>query len=569
MKKIILCLLALWGTFAGLAQYKPGYYDKMEGKQREALKVAAKECVSEHMRLGYTDLPVYWQYTDIYPDLVNGSRRWWDMYSNNIYLIRSNQTPNSSFSANRMQREHSIPKSWWKKDGDVEYTPAYTDLWNLYPSDGSANQAKSNYPFGITDAPSFNNGLSKVGPAKTGYGGGSGRVFEPGDEYKGDFARSIFYMAVVYDDLDWVYPYMFRKQSYPTLQPWAYEMLLQWSRLDPVDQKEIDRNNGVDSQQGNRNPFIDFPELAEYIWGTRTSEVFRISEQGGNITPPITGEPTIIRPFNGMALSFGETAVGSVNPRGLEIDASNLTSPLTLRITGTNRNQFSIEKTTISAAEINSTDVYTVQVFYQPTSLGTHEATLQLYDGGLALGKDVAVKLQGQALAVPTLTQLTATEATNISENEYTANWDPAPEVVDYYVLTRVRYTDEGPQASTLVAETNSLVIEDCDPNVKESYSVQSSRLGYLSASSNSITVDTNNSVIGVNIDLPLAIGTVPGGFIVLTDSPCKSLRVFDLTGTLVLSRENVPGGEFIALPAGVYIISGGDYSVPLKTLIR
>lgn len=185
MKKLFISLLFLAGILSVQAQYKAGYYDKMDGKKREELKTAAKECIAAHTRLGYSALPAYWEYTDIYPDLYNGSQRWWDMYSNNIYLIRGNQTPNSSFSANRMQREHSVPKSWWKKNGDVEYTPAYTDLWNLYPSDGPANQAKSNYPFGITDAPSYNNGLSKVGPAKTGYGGGAGKVFEPGDEYKG------------------------------------------------------------------------------------------------------------------------------------------------------------------------------------------------------------------------------------------------------------------------------------------------------------------------------------------------------------------------------------------------
>ncbi|HBC21708.1 MAG TPA: ribonuclease, partial [Porphyromonadaceae bacterium] len=161
-----------------------------------------------------------------------------DMYSDNIYLIRGGESALGSFSRNRMQREHSVPKSWWKKSGSVDYTPAYSDLWNLYPSDGPANQAKLNYAFGECSSATFDNGVSKIGPARTGMGGGSGNVFEPDDRYKGDFARAIFYMATVYDDLPWAINYMFQSNSYPTLRAWAVDMLLQWSRMDPVDEKE-------------------------------------------------------------------------------------------------------------------------------------------------------------------------------------------------------------------------------------------------------------------------------------------------------------------------------------------
>ncbi|HBY17487.1 MAG TPA: nuclease, partial [Porphyromonadaceae bacterium] len=227
------------------AEFKAGYYDKMNGKSGAALKAAAKECVRTHQTLVYSDLPTYWQYSDVYPELVDGCKRWWDMYSDAVYLIKRGQTGKSSFSANKMQREHSVPKSWWKQSGSVEYTPAYSDMWNLYPSDGAANQAKLNYPLGLTASTSFNNGVSKIGGAMTGYGGGSRYVFEPDDEYKGDFARAYMYVATVYDDINWVINYMYKKEAYPTLVPWAKEMLLQWCRQDPVDQKEIDRNNVV------------------------------------------------------------------------------------------------------------------------------------------------------------------------------------------------------------------------------------------------------------------------------------------------------------------------------------
>lgn len=129
MKKLLLLLIVtIWASTDSYGIYKQGYYDKLDGKKKETLKAAAKECVQAHTKLVYTDLPNYWQYSDVYPDLYDGCKRWWDMYSNNIYLIRSGQSARSSFSNNKMQREHSVPKSWWKKNGDVEYTPAYSDI---------------------------------------------------------------------------------------------------------------------------------------------------------------------------------------------------------------------------------------------------------------------------------------------------------------------------------------------------------------------------------------------------------------------------------------------------------
>ncbi len=551
------------------AVYKQGYYDKMDGKKKEALKAAAKECVEWHTRLVYTDLPNYWQYSDVYPDLYDGCKRWWDMYSDNIYLIRPGQNARSSFSANKMQREHSVPKSWWKKNGDVEYTPAYSDMWNLFPSDGPANQAKLNYPLGLCKSTTFNNGVSKVGPAQTGYGGGSGNVFEPADEYKGDFARSFFYMAMVYDDLPWVVNYMYRQNSWPTLQPWAYEMLLQWSRADKVSQKEIDRNDEVEKSQGNRNPFVDFPELAEYIWGTRTNEVFYIKDQGGSVTPPITGDPVINRPVNGSALDLGEAAVGHTVVMPLEIDGANLTSSLTVRIQGADRGMFYIPTNSIPASDINSSEIYLLQVEYRPAAVGRHTATLRLYDGGLPLDQDVAVTLQGEAFPVPTLTAPVATPASNVADDSYQANWEESPDVVDYYVVTRVRYTEDGPQASTLTSDFNYVLVEDRDPEVAESYTVQSSRLGILSEPSNSIQVSAGSNVVGIEADQPLTLGSVPGGFMIMLDTRHTGLKVYDVSGRVIIEKETVEGGETFLLPMGVYVIATDQCLRPQKIAVQ
>ncbi len=544
------------GALTASADYSAGYYDKMDGKQKAALKAAAKECVSRHTTLQYYSLPNYWIYTDVYPELYDGQRRWWEMYSDNIYLIRNGQSGTSSFSANKMQREHAVPKSWWKSNGSVEYTPAYSDMWNLYPSDGDANQAKLNYPLGQVreGRATYDNGVTRVGTPLSGQGGGCSQVFEPADEYKGDFARAFFYMATVYDDLPWCINYMFNASDpWPTLRTWAVDMLLQWARQDPVSQKEIDRNDGVERQQGNRNPFIDFPELAEYIWGTRTSETFLLSEQGGNVTPPITGDPEIIEPVRGEALDFGQAALANPVSASLRIRGNNLTAPLSVRVSGTDRAMFTPSVSSIPPSSINGVSEYLLDITYIPTSLGVHTATLALYDGGLPGGTSITVTLRGEGCPVPQLTQLTALPATDVTDTQYVANWGAAPEVVDYYVVNRVRHLTDGSEGEMIESDTNSLLITGRDPGVTETYSVNSVRLGFMSETSNTVTVLGDSGVTGVDTH-PMTIAPDRDGFTVLEAPDGALLSVWDMRGVCVL-QTRVASGEHYALPAGVYAL--------------
>jgi hypothetical protein len=139
-----------------------------------------------------------------------------------------------------------------------------TDLFHIYPTDGFVNGKRSNYPYGEISMASWTstNG-SKLGNSSfTGY---TGIVFEPIDEYKGDFARTYFYMMTRYMNLvsSWSSPML----SGNDLSAWARELLLEWDVSDPVSQKETDRNNAVYQVQNNRNPFIDHPEYTSQIWG--------------------------------------------------------------------------------------------------------------------------------------------------------------------------------------------------------------------------------------------------------------------------------------------------------------
>lgn len=366
------------------------------------------------------------------------------------------------------------------------------------------------------------------------------RVFEPADEYKGDFARAIFYMATVYDDLTWVYDYMFVSNTYPSLVPWAVNMLLQWSRQDPVSQKEIDRNNAVEQYQGNRNPFIDFPQLAEYIWGTRMAETFRISDQENlDPTPPITGDPELTQPVTGEALDFGQAAVSHAKNKVLQIVGRNMTESLSVRISGAGKDYFIPEVTSIPAATINANNGYLLNITYLPQAVGTHEAKLMLYDGGLS--GSVAVTLSGEALEVPTLTALHALDATDVTDTGYTANWEAANGIADYYVVTRVRYQQGNQEVDTYETGETHYTFTNREADVPESYTVTYVRLGIESPASNSVYV----AATGINDVLdeaPLMVYGVNGGITVTrADGEGGALRVYNPAGTLLLEDIQPP----------------------------
>ncbi len=264
---LFFCLI-LWAAVLN-AQIPAGYYDNANGLSGAALKTALHNIIDDHTVKSYDYLWTAFQTTD---DKSNG--KVWDMYSDvpggnppYEFTFGSNQCGNYSNEGDCYNREHSFPKSWF--GGEV--SPMYTDLFHLVPTDGYVNSKRSNYPFGEVDVtdPELWTSLngSKVGECD--YPGYTGTVFEPIDEYKGDFARTYFYMATRYEDkiTAWSSP-MLDGTSYPAYEEWAVNMLSEWHENDPVSQKEIDRNNDIyTNYQHNRNPFIDHPEYVGYIWG--------------------------------------------------------------------------------------------------------------------------------------------------------------------------------------------------------------------------------------------------------------------------------------------------------------
>jgi endonuclease I len=268
MKKIVTFFLLTLSILV-TAQVPSGYYTSAVGKSEAALKTQLFSIVGPHTERTYADLWTDFQTTDKKAD-----GKVWDMYSNCTFTFVTNQDGGSGGTSECQfyNREHSMPNSWFSKA-----YPMYSDLFHMYPTDKYVNNQRGNNPFGETTTPSatFLNG-SKLGTST--FAGYSGTVYEPIDEYKGDFARTYFYMVTAYDDKvsGWVSDQLAGNQ-YPALSTWSVSLFLKWNSQDPVSTKETNRNEAVSGIQHNRNPFIDHPELAEYIWGVHKGEPWSLS----------------------------------------------------------------------------------------------------------------------------------------------------------------------------------------------------------------------------------------------------------------------------------------------------
>lgn len=318
---ILLLGVAVWLT----AQVPAGYYDSAKGKSAKELKTALHLIIREGNRLSYgSGSGKTWsgfEQSDLHPDGYV-----WDMYS-----LNKRYFPGGASVPGGMNIEHSVAKSWWGGTNN----DAYKDLYHLNPSDVSANSARSNYPLGINQGSKFNNGSIKVG--NNSYGTEySGLCFEPLDEYKGDFARAYMYMFTCYENFTWsgtsAPSMLVAKETWPMLRPWAKNMLLEWHKKDPVSVKERNRMAAIFKIQHNRNPYIDYPELADFIWGASSSGGWY---PGAEVTEPEPENPDTVAKF--MALPA--TGVAEKQFTANWTTAGNTTSYLlnvyTIRSTGT------------------------------------------------------------------------------------------------------------------------------------------------------------------------------------------------------------------------------------------
>ena len=308
MKKHIFSFLALvlivqvsWAANVTAPADIPDYYSAANGKSGNSLYSALNTIANKGFKsLGYDGALSAYQKSDVYPsdpnhpDYVAGKAgKLWDMYGACSFTA-GDECGNYSGECDCYNREHSIPKSWWGGGKNN----MYSDIFHLVPTDGYVNNRRSNYAFGVVSgSPKYEyNGCKLGSPASvstdkstilgTSATCSANPVFEPKDDYKGDFARGYLGMIAKYSNSSYSITSgdggqifeAFQTTSHFGLTKYGVVLLMKWHREDPVSRKEIDRNNGIQATQGNRNPFIDYPYLAEYIWGEKAGETVDMSK---------------------------------------------------------------------------------------------------------------------------------------------------------------------------------------------------------------------------------------------------------------------------------------------------
>lgn len=252
-----------------------GYYKSIHGLSGDDLLWAIYKIISVHDSLSYDNVRGDRTNADL-----RGDDTIWDIYSN-CSLSTSNYCNNTNYDTKTEcechNREHILPKSWWGGVQDCRYS----DLVNVYPTDNATNQQRSAWCYGNVTSKTWSNSLgTKLGTGKV--GSWSGTVFEPIDEYKGDVARIYCYMVACYLERQYnlggkgfvVFNYNNSRCGFTNN---GLNWMLGWHRLDPVSSKEKERNTVVLNKQKNRNPFVDFPNLVEYIWGNKKGEKFYVN----------------------------------------------------------------------------------------------------------------------------------------------------------------------------------------------------------------------------------------------------------------------------------------------------
>ena len=390
-------ILFLSLSLSVLSQPSNGYYDTAAGKNTTDLRTAVQAIITNGQSVtSYDGLWTAYKTTD-----ENSSGKIWDMYSNCTFTLAAQQCGNYSNECDCYNREHTSPQSWF-----ASASPMVSDLFNVYPTDGKVNGERSNYPYGEVGTATYTsaNG-SKLGTS--GFAGYTGVVFEPVDEYKGDIARTYFYMATRYAGLceSWSAG---AEVVYSTADlgftPYAMNLFLKWSREDPVSAKEILRNNAVYGIQNNRNPFIDNPGLEEYIWGNKTAETFTPT----NVQPTYLSAPT-----TGSTVDFGNVVFQTTDTLSVLIKGFNLTGDLSVALSGTNPSAFTIPSASIP--QVNAQAGFRLVINYPAQSLGMQTALLTISGGGIATTRI--------SLNATCIDGFKAIRASDITKNGFTANW--------------------------------------------------------------------------------------------------------------------------------------------------
>lgn len=173
-----------------------------------------------------------------------------------------------------------VPPEWWS-EVDVYDDTISRDLHNFIPMTCETASLRGDIPPGQPTELSFSNPWWSVGLGEL--FGTMTRLYSPPESMRGQLARTFFYMALMYPH------YIFTPQGmmvmsgeYPYLTPYAAGLFTGWAREFPVGPCESEHAAYAARLQGGCNPFVNLPDLMEYIWGDKAGEVFAVE---GERTP--------------------------------------------------------------------------------------------------------------------------------------------------------------------------------------------------------------------------------------------------------------------------------------------
>ncbi|MFY0653808.1 MAG: endonuclease [Cyclobacteriaceae bacterium] len=299
MKKLVILLLCLNNSLTSAQSIPENYYSRTTDLSGFQLKQSLHYIIRGHRVLQYSEFR-----DTILPDLDEDPQN----DENLILFYKNNSIPKANFASNNQSdfwnREHTWPTSHgFANAADT----AYTDIHNLRPSDASVNSSKSNKDFNDVEHISDN----EEGEAPETYT--TEDFWEPGDDIKGDVARTLFYMDVRYESSNLDLSLVDSESFSGDPEIGVLFTLLRWHQQDPVDDKEIARHEKAYHYQGNRNPFIDHPEWVESIWGS-------------------TMKPNVILDLRSFSENFGTIPFGESKTQSYKINGYNLNADIVVSI---------------------------------------------------------------------------------------------------------------------------------------------------------------------------------------------------------------------------------------------
>ena len=491
MKRLIFLLILHSSLFSlHFATAQEQYYRKAEGLRGTELKEALHNLIQPTFVLDYgggvgKTWSGFWQ-TDQMEDMQVRDR-----YSNTVRYFN----PDMSAVSN-MNIEHIWANSWW---GHVKNN-AYQDLFNLYPADATANGRKSNNPIGIVDGTiAYTNGVTKVGKSTSYRADSLITVWEPADQWKGDFARTYFYMATCYSHMTSLWTtteglLTVDPNSPLLMRPWVYNLMLEWAEADPLDEIEQDRCDAICEIQGNRNPFVDYPELCYYIWGDKADEQFYCTEEhGAEIFVPAASEEI---DFGLHPLSRPFSAKVQVRGRGLNEGA----------LLAVDDEHFALSQFVLSSDEINQGTDITVSV--SPTEEGNYTAMLTLEGSGYVQQSPLIVSFVDGIPAYPATDIICA-----VSSRRFNANWMNYEPDATYTLNVYTKDANGQPQPfGTYTTTDTTYQVRNVQPNMTYYYKVSIIEDGEELVGSNEVTVEMPEvaPVFSVSLD-NIAFTATPG----------------------------------------------------------